>query len=238
MDYSYIFRSAVPNYEKFADFGFEKHEDSYICKKKLEESGFYVLLTVNNENINAEVYEEGDDFPDSKYALFDVQSATGSFVSQIRSEVQNIIEDFRRSCFGVFDLREKYAHFLETEFNCKPDFPWAASKDSSESKSSLKSERFSDYAVYRCPNQKWFALVMNITYKNLGFENDEKVFVVNLKAPSDKMAKIIDNKSVFPAYHMNKKHWITVLLTDVTDFENLCELTKQSFELVSGKFKK
>ena len=232
MDYSYIFRSAVPNYEKFADFGFEKHEDSYICKKKLEESGFYVLLTVNNENINAEVYEEGDDFSDSKYALFDVQSATGSFVSQIRSEVQNIIEDFRHSCFGVFDLREKYAHFLETEFNCKPDFPWAASKDSSESKSSLKSERFSDYAVYRCPNQKWFALVMNVQRDKLGLHGNEYVDVINLKV-DDMFFRdmLIQQDGILPAYHMNKEHWITVLLDETIPKKKICELIDISYEL-------
>ncbi|WP_407428795.1 hypothetical protein [Treponema sp.] len=32
---------------------------------------------------------------------------------------------------------------------------------------------------------------------------------------------------------MNKKHWITVLLTAVTDFEKLCNLTQESWELVS-----
>ena len=30
---------------------------------------------------------------------------------------------------------------------------------------------------------------------------------------------------------MNKKHWITVLLTRVTDFDRLCELTRRSYEL-------
>ena len=235
MDYSYIFRSAVPDYAKFASFGFEKRGAAYICKKSLPETGFYVLLTVTGETCSAEVYESADDFPDSKYALFDVESANGSFVSQIRSQVQGIVEDFRQTCFEISDLHEKYIHFLESEFNCKPDFPWAAPKNPGEAQSSFKSGRYDDAAVFRCPNQKWFALVMNITYKNLGFENDENVFVVNLKADKDHINEIIDKKSIFPAYHMNKKYWITVLLTGVTDFDRLCSLTRRSFELVNGK---
>ena len=71
---------------------------------------------------------------------------------------------------------------------------------------------------------------MQIKFKNLGFESDEPVWVVNLKA--ENVEAISDKKSIFPAYHMNKKYWITVLLTAVTDFENLCELTKKSFALV------
>ena len=230
MDYSYIFRSAVPDYERFASFGFEKRDGAYICKKSLSETGFYILLTVTGETCSAEVYEAADDFPDSKYALFDVESANGSFVSQIRSQVQGIVEDFE-----ISDLHEKYIHFFESEFNCKPDFPWAAPKNSGEAQSSFKSGRYDDAAVFRCSNQKWFALVMNITYKNLGFENDENVFVVNLKADKEHINEIIDKKSIFPAYHMNKKYWITVLLTGVTDFDRLCSLTRRSFELVNGK---
>lgn len=235
MDYSYIFRSAVPDYARFADFGFEKRGDAYICKKSLSETGFYALLTVTGETCSAEVYESADDFPDSKYALFDVESANGSFVSEIRAQVQDIIEDFRQACFVSSSLREKYIHFFESEFNCKPDFPWAAPKNPGEAQSSFKSGRYDDAAVFRCPNQKWFALIMNITYKNLGFENDENVFVVNLKADKEHINEIIDKKSIFPAYHMNKKYWITVLLTGVTDFDRLCALTRQSYELVNGK---
>ena len=217
MDYSYIFYSAVPVYEKFIEFGFEKQGDSYVCKKELSATGFYTVLTVSGQTLRAEVFENGTD---EKYVLFDVKNANGSFVSDLREQVKNIVEQFRHSCFKTDSLHEKYIRFLESEFNCKADFPWEDSPD---------------YAVFRCPNNKWFALVMNITYKNLGFESEEKVFVVNLKADSDRINEIVDRKSVFPAWHMNKKYWITVLLTSVTDFEQLCTLTKRSRELVRLK---
>ena len=86
--------------------------------------------------------------------------------------------------------------------------------------------------VFRCTKQKWFAHVMKITYKNLGMSNDKKVFVVNLKAAPERVADLADKKTIFPAYHMNKKHWITVLLTSATDFDLLRSLTEQSRVLV------
>ena len=64
---------------------------------------------------------------------------------------------------------------------------------------------------------------------------EDKVWCVNLKAAPDEIPSLINAKSIFPAYHMNKKHWITVALTAVTDFEKLCTLTEQSFSLVNGK---
>jgi len=226
MDFSYIFHSSIPNYEKFADFGFAKNGDEYICKKPLSEPGFYAIFKVHGENLTAQVYETLSEtsfetstttITDEKYTLLDVKTATGPFVTKIRQEVQQIIDDFRELCFESDDVHEKYLAFLKSEFSCKPDFPW---------------EGFSDYAVFRCPNKKWFALVMKISYKNVGLKSEEPVYVVNLKADSDKISQIIDKKSIFPAYHMNKKHWITILLTKVTDYEKLCALTKRSYDLV------
>ena len=78
--------------------------------------------------------------------------------------------------------------------------------------------------------------MMKIKYKQLGVgSGDENVWVVNLKHDADDIPDVVDRHSIFPAWHMSKKHWITVLLTAVTDFEKLCELTLRSFELVTGK---
>ena len=54
-----------------------------------------------------------------------------------------------------------------------------------------------------------------------------------MKAEPDAISALVDKKSIFPAWHMNKKHWITVLLTAATDFNKLCELTQKSWELVT-----
>ncbi|KXA14265.1 MULTISPECIES: MmcQ/YjbR family DNA-binding protein [Fusobacterium] len=35
---------------------------------------------------------------------------------------------------------------------------------------------------------------------------------MNVKHSSEKIKTIIDNVHIFPAYHMNKKHWITISL--------------------------
>lgn len=228
MDYSYIFRSALPDYGKFAEFGFQEQNGGYICKKPLEGTDFTALITVRDESITAEVYEKSSDgiSADSRYALFDVKSANGAFVADIRAQVQEIMHDFQASCFEPGDWKERYISHIEREFACKAEYPWASPQETQDTKT-----RYTDAAVFRCPNQKWFALIMDIRYRNLGLESEEGVPVVNLKADPDKIPELTDKKSVFPAWHMNKKHWITVLLTRVTDFDRLCELTRRSYEL-------
>ncbi|MBE6353186.1 MmcQ/YjbR family DNA-binding protein [Treponema sp.] len=214
MDYSYILNTSVPQKEKLLAYGFTEADGNLVVKKEIADSQFYAEIKLSEKTLTADVFETATD---EKYVLFNVASAHGAFVGQIRSEVQNVIEEIRDKCFISRDIKEKYVDFLHSYFNAPGDNPWAE-------------EPYNSSTVYRCPNNKWFALIMQIKFKNLGFESDEPVWIVNLKA--EKVESITDKKSIFPAYHMNKKYWITVLLTAVTDFEKLCELTKKSFALV------
>lgn len=214
MDYSYILNTSLPQKEKLLGFGFSEAGGSLVLKKEIAGGQFYAEIKLSDKTLAADVFETSTN---EKYVLFNVASAQGAFVGQIRSEVQDLIEEIRAEYFISQDIKEKYVNFLHSYFNTPGDNPWAEEPDDSST-------------VYRCPNNKWFALIMQIKFKNLGFESDEPVWVVNLKA--ENVEAISDKKSIFPAYHMNKKYWITVLLTAVTDFEKLCELTKKSFALV------
>ena len=214
MDYSYILNKSLPQKEKLLAFGFLEAGDDFALKKEIAGGQFYAEIKLSEKTLTADVFETATN---EKYVLFNVASAQGAFVGQIRSEVQDVIEEIREKCFISQDIKEKYVDFLHSYFNAPGDNPWAE-------------EPYDTSTVYRCPNNKWFALIMQIKFKNLGFESDEPVWAVNLKV--ENVEAITDRKSIFPAYHMNKKYWITVLLTAVTDFEKLCELTKKSFALV------
>ena len=253
MDYSYILNSALPQKEKLLEYGFYAGEkvddenaknpfDGELCfKKDILDGKFYVLIklisggkghskkgTGVKDSLTAEVWEKATG---EKYALFDVASAHGTFVGLVRSEVQKVIDKICERCFFYEDVHKKYVDFLAESFGAIGDNPWA-SEDG-------KAPDDEDYAVFRCPNKKWFALIMKISFRQLGFTDgvaaEEKVWVVNLKADPKIIPNIINKKSIFPAYHMNKKYWITVLLTSVTDFTQLCKLTEESFGLVASK---
>lgn len=217
MDFSYILKTAKILPEKLADFGFEKNDDSFLCRKDLAGTDFYVVLKLESENLSAEVFEKTTD---ERYVLFDVESAKGSFVCSVRKQVLDIIDKFREKCCVSTDVKKKYAEFIQERFGINGDNPW---------------QETPEYTVFRCENKKWFALVMKIKFRQIGIFGDEDVFVVNLKSDCEKIPEIVDKKTVFPAWHMNKKYWITVLLTSATDWKKLCELTERSFELVNKK---
>ena len=93
-------------------------------------------------------------------------------------------------------------------------------------------------AVFRhSDNRKWFALSMCVSRRKFGFDSDEVIDVVNLKLPTEMFGSFGAADGVYPAYHMNKLHWISVLLPDAPD-DVVQFLVNVSFEVTNkGKTK-
>lgn len=71
-------------------------------------------------------------------------------------------------------------------------------------------------------NNKWFALLMEVDGKEY----------LNIKTNpeySELLRKTYDY--IIPAYHMNKEHWNTIILSDECDRELVEELLEQSYNL-------
>ena len=66
-------------------------------------------------------------------------------------------------------------------------------------------------------NRKWYAVVMKVSRCKFGFDSDEVIDVVNLKLPIEMFGSFGAADGVYPAFHMNKLHWISVLLPDAPD---------------------
>ena len=80
-------------------------------------------------------------------------------------------------------------------------------------------------------NRKWFALAMNIPSGRLGIESNEHIDVVNLKCPPEIIESVTEEDvGVYPAYHMNKLHWISVSLGEC-DEETILWLLDISYSL-------
>ena len=85
-------------------------------------------------------------------------------------------------------------------------------------------------------NRKWYAIVMRVSRRKFGFESDKVIDVVNLKLPTEMFGSFGVSDGVHPAYHMNKLHWISVLLPDAPE-DVVSFLTNASFEATKSKIK-
>ena len=90
-------------------------------------------------------------------------------------------------------------------------------------------------AVFRhADTRKWYAIVMKVPRRKFGIKSDEVIEVVNLKLPTEMFGSFGASDGVYPAYHMNKLHWISVLLPDAPD-DVVQFLTSVSFEATKTK---
>ena len=75
---------------------------------------------------------------------------------------------------------------------------------------------------------------MKVSRRKFGIDSDEITDVVNLKLPLDMFGSFGACDGVYPAYHMNKLHWISLILSDASNVTvNL--LTEVSFESTRKK---
>ena len=93
-------------------------------------------------------------------------------------------------------------------------------------------------AVFRhTSNRKWYAIMMRVSRRKFGFDSDTVIDVVNLKLPTELFGSFDAADGVYPAYHMNKVHWISVLLPDAED--GLVDLlVNASYEATRGKLRR
>ena len=82
-------------------------------------------------------------------------------------------------------------------------------------------------------NQKWYAVLMKISWEKLDKTQEGQVEVVNLK--HDQVADLLLEKGIYPAFHMNKRYWISVPLDDTLADERVFELFEISWSLTSKK---
>lgn len=77
----------------------------------------------------------------------------------------------------------------------------------------------------------------NVRKNESGGENesgdlkDKFVEIVDLHIQPQEAEKIVDNKTIFAGYHMNKKSWITICLDGCVETQTILKLLENSFSL-------
>ena len=113
-------------------------------------------------------------------------------------------------------MRQSVFDYILKTYGVAPDYPWS---------------RYDSNAVFRhAENKKWFALVMSVPRCRLGLGGEGSVDVIDLKIDDPFFRDvIIREEGILPGYHLNKQHWITVLLDGTVQAEQVQELIGMSF---------
>ena len=139
---------------------------------------------------------------DEKYLPFYISNFEGEILSDL-------------NCFVVNTLKNDVINYVSNKYSAKLERPF---------------KKHSDYITIKNYKNKWFGIIVNIDYVKLGLDKVGKCDVINLK--NDNVESVIDNKYIFKAYHMNKKYWISIILTNNNDLEKVKKLIDKSYELI------
>ena len=214
MFYNEIFDKNIFNSKFAIAYGFSKVGDYYILQSDIDVENFNAIVKIDKVSFEVNVIE----LPfNEEYILFNVLDSKGKFVSKIRTKVNELIEDIVKSCFTSLDYRKLLLDYVKEKYGTIPEEPWEDN----------------NHATIKTTNtKKWYGIFMSIPYKTLDLEKSGKIDVLNVKLNPELIESLIDKKHFFPAYHMNKKYWITILLDSYTDLNLVKSLIDESFNLV------
>ena len=119
--------------------------------------------------------------------------------------------------------KQQFLSYCLSTYGTSPDYPFE--------------EDFVTAVLRHADNRKWYALVMRVSRRKFGFDSDEIIDVVNLKLPTEMFGSFGADDGVYPAYHMNKLHWISVLLPGAPD-DVVQFLVNASYEVTKDKRKR
>ena len=115
--------------------------------------------------------------------------------------------------------REKIFEYVKKRYGTSPEYLWSSSPDS---------------AVLRHKNGKWYAVIMNVEKSKLGLEEDDTVEIIDVKCDPEMTGMIIQTYGFLPGYHMNKQHWITILLDGTVGESKILDFLDMSYDLIDG----
>ena len=122
-----------------------------------------------------------------------------------------------------FAQSNRIADCILRRYGTEPEFLWA---------------QYPGCGVFRkTENEKWFGIIMNVDLSRVAPDGSGEVEVLNVKL-GDEAWDYIGRPGIYPAYHMSKKSWVSIVLDDTLEDEAVLTLVEKSRELVSGAAEK
>lgn len=210
-----FFQGKKINRTKLLLFGFKEKNNGFVYNHPILNNQFNLTISIdNNGNVHTTLTEVDTG---ELYTLHLVEGVSGNFVGQIKEEFNDILNKISDECFepDVFKCIQtnELIKYIYEKYNDSLEFLW---------------EKFADNAIVRRKdNAKWYAAFLTVSKQKLGFEDKIPVEIIDLR--TENAENIVDNKNFFPGYHMNKKHWITIILDGTVSTDIIKTKIDESF---------
>lgn len=208
---------------KMFAYGFRKNGNAYTIEKAFLDGAFQVVLSVDAKGRVAGSVK--DRMTQDEYYQLRQENADGAYVNTVRTAYASLLQGIAASCccdvlFASPQANRLAGSILE-RFQVRPDFPWE------------HAARYQSYGAFRhASHRKWFALIMNVKRAVLDKDsNPAPVDILNVKIQPEDGERLHRMSGIYPAYHMNHKLWISIVLDDTLSDERIMELIETSYLL-------
>ena len=169
------------------------------------------------------VFQVFDQETGDLYPQVHMESMRGTFVGSVREACLEILYQIRKACFDVQDFicpqTKRIMAKVQKKYGNQLEYLWEKSPDTAV----LRHEE----------NQKWYAVLMRIPWDRLDKRREGLVDAVNLK--HDQVTDLLSQKGIYPAFHMNKRYWLSLALDDSLSDEEVLDLLETSWNLTVKK---
>ena len=215
-----IFKAYQFNSKKAKEYGFVENQGVWTYSSTILQGDFLMKITVEDSGLTFQVFDQETG---ELYPQVHMESMRGTFVGTVREACLDVLYSIRKACFEVQEFlcpqTKRIMAFVQEKYGNQLEYLW---------------EKSPDTAVLRHEdNQKWYAILMRIPWDRLDKGREGLVEAVNLK--HDQVADLLSQNGIYPAFHMNKRYWISLPLDDTLTDEKVLELFERSWFLTSKK---
>lgn len=207
------------NFKKLEKFGFKLKDNSYYYHTFLLKNQFKMSVKINlDSSIFSEVIDTETDEP---YILHLLEEKRSGFSEKVYKAYSEVLEKIKIECFEDNIFKANYTkeiiEYAKNKYGDELEFLWEKSPNNA--------------VLRRKTTNKWYIVILTISKRKLGIDDDEIIEVINLHNTAEEVERSIDYKKYFPAYHMNKKYWYTICLDGTVELEEIYRLIDVSYEL-------
>ena len=217
-----IFKNKKVNLSKLEPFGFVLTETGYVFNQNLKDCELKLIIWISmSGELSAKVL---DAYSEEPYTLHLTEGAAGSFVGNVKSQYEEILLSLAEQCYepDVFHMSQalEVIEHVHNTYGDELEFLWKKSKSA---------------GWRRKDNNKWYGVMLSITKRQLGLDGDDLIEIIDLRIQPEELESLADHQYYFPGYHMNKKHWLTIILDDSIDLDEIKQRIAVSYQLAALK---
>ena len=212
-----IFLNHLIDREQLVKYGFQPEGDHLVYSVPLPEDGFEIVIEYDGAIWGSIM----DLAAGGEYVSYRIESATG-YSAGIRQRFVDLLMDIRESCcrnqYFKTPQARRICEYIGATYGVSPEFLW---------------RNIPSYAAFRLKGtKKWFAVMGSVPRYKLDPDSGEhaEVEVINVRVDGAQIRAILDQRGYYPAFHMNRKYWVSIILEDALPDAEIQERIRYSYE--------